>query len=192
MPALKGDMNPATARLAELYTILKDKNDVRFHSYAPGDVNGSYFEQNGEGHFRYVAVWQLVEKTKMKAFAGIKDHKWKDVVEMCLELTYGGHGFDHTIDLTARIKANEADDVDRLLVVMRCFEQATAALYNREDMPVQDPGYWDRDASFHLNLGVMCVLIGCGTKAADHFTRACTSMNIGHDAKKEAEVSQNV
>ena len=192
MPTMKDDMNPGTARLAELYTILKDENDVRFHSYAPGDVNGSYFEQNGEGHFRYVAVWQLVEKTKMKALAPIKAHDFRHVVQLCLDLAFAGKGFDHTIDLNARIQANEADDVDRLLLVKRCFEQATAALYKLDETPVPDPAFWDMEASCHVNLGIMCVLIGCGTKAAYHFSSACTAMSIKEDAKKEAKATQNV
>ena len=191
MPTIKGDMNPATARLAELYTILMDKSDVRFHSYAPGDVNGSYFEQNGEGHFRYVAVWQLVEKTKMKALASIKDDEYKHVVDLCMDLAFKGKHLSYDVNLNEKIQANEADDVDRLLLVKSCFEQATTALYRREDTPVQDPAYWDRDASIHVNLGIMCVLIGCGTKAADHFQRACTALGIKKESESAALINQD-
>lgn len=191
MPTMKGDMNPATARLAELYTLGTDNSsDVRFHSYSPGDVNGSYFEQTPQGHFRYTAVWQLVEKTKMQALRGVRRDSKFSSIEMCLDLAFSTNPVGDTPNMKYKIAQNEGDDLDRILCVKHWFEAAQTAIFARETCPMNSVTYWDMESSFYLSLGTMWVLIGCSHKAAVCFRCAATAMHMADEVVLESEKAE--
>ena len=184
MPSMKGDMNPATARLAELYNLGKSEGDVRFHSYSPGDVNGSYFEQTSE------AVWQMIEKTKMKALSGVRRDSKFGSIELCLDLAFRTNPVGDTANMQYKIHQNEGDDLDRILCVKHWFEAAQTAIFVRETEPMNSLDYWQFESSFYLSLGTMWVLIGCAGKAADCFRRAATAVHLADEVVAESQKAE--
>jgi hypothetical protein len=179
-------ISPATSRLAELYNLNKHHNDTRFHNYSPGDVNGSYWDKQPNGHIKYVSTWQLVEKTKMMALRHLKDDPCKWKIEAFLDAAWV-HGIGGK-NMAKAIRESEGNDEDRLEMLMFWYGEALEAIFKKEMWVEKTPEWYSNQTHLYLSLALVYCLMGCGTKANECALAARTSIHLSHDAMSAAEM----
>jgi len=182
-------ISPASSRLAELYMLNKKHDDVRFHNYSPGDVNGSYWDQQPNGHIKYVSTWQLIEKTKMMALRHLKGDPVRRKIETFLDAAWG-QSFGGKKSMAKAIHEGLGNDEDRLEMLMFWYGQALEAIFKKEMWVEKTPEWYSNQTHLYLSLTLVFCLMGCGTKANECALAARTSIHLSHDAMSVAEQAE--